>query len=278
MLRINKWGIFLGAIFGAGAVMAQSEASAPDKKEQAETCRPTAGSKQAVRGDGSLCLRYSWGLGIRASDIGGNDQNFRLRPSLGLEYGRWSLGVLSADDWLGYSGLRKQSSLAYRLSDDPKWKTRLSLSATNVNTGEGLDSLEGGRYTLRARFAVGYQYSPRVQIGGDISHDLLRRGAGTALSLGATRNIPLSEKTMLIMNANTTIGNVDFWNGSSTAATVKAGWGSVGLGLGLRHKLTEDWAIFGQVASSTPVGVLRDAGFTRTGFSGRAGFIKFGIW
>jgi hypothetical protein len=278
MARIAAAGICWLSIGWAGAALAQSTLPAQEGQAKPDTCQQSLGSKQATRDDGSPCLRYSWGLSIRAGDIGGDGQSFRLRPSLGLEYGRWSLGVLSADDWLGYSGLRKQSSLSYRLSDSTQWRTRISLSAVNVNTGEGLGSLEGGRYTLRGRVSVGYQYSPLVQMGGDISHDLLKRGAGTALTLGATRNIPWSDKTMLSISASTTIGNADYWNGSTTQQAISAGWGSVGLGLGMRHKLSNDWVWFSQMATNTPVGVVRDAGDTRTSLSGRVGFIKFGAW
>lgn len=286
MTLLTRSGLFLWLLTLMSGAIAQSVDSipapppspSPETSAQLNTCKLSRDSTRAINEEGSRCLRYSLGLALRASDIGGDGQSFRLRPSIGLEYGRWSLGVLSADDWLGYSGLRKQSSLSYRLSDDAKWRTRLSLSAVNVNTGEGLSSLEGGRYTLRGRFSVGYQYSPSVQIGGDIAHDLLRRGAGTALSLGATRNIPWSENTMLSVSAGTTFGSADFWNGDSTLQPIRAGWGSVGLGLGMRQKLSSDWVWFSQVASSTPVGVLRDAGATRTGLSGRIGFIKFGAW
>lgn len=287
MLRRAKLALVCVFMLGISAALAQNAAPAPepsassDGQAKIDVCKRARSSDSPSTEPSARCLRYSWGLGIQASDIGGDGQRFRLRPSLGLEYGRFSLGVLSADDWLGYSGLRKQSSLSYRLSDDPNWRSRLSLSAVNVNSGEGLGSLEGGRYTLRARLAVGYQLSPRVQLGGDISHDLLGRGAGTALTLGATRNFPWGEKTMLSLSASTTVGNSDFWEGANTTQAtqkISAGWGSVSAGLGMRHKLSDDWAVFGQVASGTPVGVVRDAGITRTTFSGRVGFIKFGIW
>ena len=166
-------GMLLVLLACTGQLLAQSVQDAPvptsDTTSQTSSCKRAGDSKYAVNGEGQRCLRYSWGLAARASDLGGDAQNFRLRPSLGLEYGRWSLGSLDADDWLGYGGLRKQSSLAYRLSDSEKWHTKVSASLVNLSTGEGLDSLEGGRYTLRARLAVSYQYSATVQVGGDIA-------------------------------------------------------------------------------------------------------------
>lgn len=286
MTKLTRFGPFFCFVALTCGAMAQDAKPIPtptpasEPTAQLNACKPLRDANQATNSDsdGSRCLRYSWGLALRASDLGGNGQSFRLRPSIGLEYGRLSLGVLSADDWLGYSGLRKQSSLAYRLGNDTQWRTKVSLSAVNVNSGEGLDSLEGGRYTLRGRLSVAYQYSPRIQIGGDIAHDLLGRGAGTALTLGATRNIPWSEKTMLSISTATTFGNADFWNGGSTLQPIGAGWGAVGLGLGMRQKISNDWVWFSQLATSTPVGVVRDAGTTRTSLSGRVGVIKFGIW
>ncbi len=228
------------------------------------------------------CLRYSWGFNVQVNDLGGDAQKFRLRPSLGLQYGRWSLGVANADDWLGFAGLRKQSSLAYRFGNSEHWRARASLSIVNVGTGEGLDSLEGGRYTLRGRLSTSYRYSPNVSFGTELAHDLLNRGGGTALTLGAVRTLSLSPQTMLSFNTSATIGNSVFWQGGSAptvgSPSISAGLGSVSVGLGMRQKISDEWVWFSQLGTSTPIGVVRDVGITRTTLSGRIGVIKFGVW
>jgi hypothetical protein len=224
--------------------------------------------------------RYTLGLKLKTQDLADASTGLALRPVLGLRYGRWRLGHATGEEWLAFSGYHKETSLAYQLREDDHLKINLSMRIQNLKDNSNFDGFTSGRNTLRARVGVNYQLSPRWSVGTDVTQDLLGRGDGTTLSVGASYGLPLSERSTLSLSAGVNWATADHWANQHRLLQPppegwRAGLGSVGLGLSYRYALTPQWAWFGTVGSSRHLGQVDTVSPSPVSWSGQIGVLYF---
>ena len=97
--------------------------------------------------------RYAVGLKLKTLDLADARTDLALRPVLGVHYGRWRLGHATGDEWLTFSGYRKESNLAYQLRDDERLKVALSLRIQNLQDNSSFDCLDSIFVVLQDRIS-----------------------------------------------------------------------------------------------------------------------------
>ena len=224
--------------------------------------------------------RYAVGLKLKTLDLADARTDLALRPVLGVHYGRWRLGHATGDEWLTFSGYRKESNLAYQLRDDERLKVALSLRVQNLQYNSGFDGFSSGKNTLRARVSANYQLNKRWSVGTDVTQDLMDRGDGTTLSVGASYGLPLSERSALSLSGGVEWATADHWATQlRLLPPPPGGWhsglGSVGLGMSYRYALTPQWAWFGSVGSSRHLGQVNAVSPSALSWSGQVGVLYF---
>lgn len=224
--------------------------------------------------------RYTLGLKLKTRDLADASTSLALRPVLGLRYGRWRLGHATGDEWLAFSGYRKEANLAYQLRDDERLKVDLSLRVQNLQDNSSFDGFSSGKNTVRARVGVNYALTKRWSVGTDVTQDLMGRGDGTTLSVGASYGLPLNERSTLSLSAGVNWATADHWATQMRLLPPppggwRAGLGSLGLGLSYRYALTPQWAWFGTVGSSRHLGQVDAVSPSTLGWSGQIGVLYF---
>ena len=224
--------------------------------------------------------RYTLGLKLKPRALLNGHTDLVLRPVLGVRYGRWRLGHATGDEWLAFSGYRKESNLAYQLRDDERLKVALSLRVQNLQDNSSFDGFSSGKNTLRARVSANYQLSKRWSVGTDVTQDLMDRGDGTTLSVGASYGLPLSERSALSLSGGVEWATADHWATQLRLLPPppggwRSGLGSVGLGMSYRYAFTPQWAWFGSVGSSRHLGQVNAVSPSTMSWSGQIGVLYF---
>lgn len=242
----------------------------------------TAATDAPAPGDASAS-RLTWTLGVRLKmpDLADTGRH-QLRPVVGLRYGRFRLGIGDGEEWLQFNGFRKEPTFSVGLFDSQRISTAFSLRIHNLSSGESFDPFESGRHTVRARGLITYRITDRWSLGGEVTHDVLNRGDGQTLSVGLGHRIPLGPRDVLFANAGVTFGTAEHWRtsvattpGAAAVAAPGAGLGTVGVGAGYRHALSRNWAWYGSLGASHPLGDVANAVGHRWGYSAQLGLLYF---
>lgn len=246
---------------------------------------------QAKEKDASLPIRYVYGLSLHTSEDQAGRIKASLKPQLGLQWGRWRLG-LNPDPqaWSALSTIRREPTVGYEAMKATKLRLVVGLRLHNITTGDGFNALESGRLTLRGRLHATYQWSPAWTLAGELTHDLQNRGDGQTLTLAASRSWPLSSKDVLSWGTGIKWADAEHWrtpylldpalpaNQLALANQLRSGLGSVSTGLAYRRSLTDKLVLVGGINASRSIGQLTDLTGTRVNFGAQLGLLWFGNW
>jgi hypothetical protein len=271
LLLVGQWVLMVVWSVGiAPAVLAQTVTTEPETPRAETPALPNPAQR----------WRYTLGLKLKTRNLADASTDVGLRPVLGLRYGRWRLGHATGDEWLAFSGYRKEANLAYQLREDERLQVALSLRIQNLQDNSSFDGFSSGKNTLRARVGVNYQLNKRWSLGTDVTQDLMDRGDGTTLSVGASYGLPLSERSHLSLSAGVNWATADHWASQMRLLPPPpGGWhsglGNLGVGLSYRYALTPQWAWFGTVGSSRHLGQVDTVNPSTLSWSGQIGVLYF---
>lgn len=223
---------------------------------------------------------YALGLKLKADDVAHPGNQVRLRPVIGLRYGRWRIGQSTNEDWLRFSGYRKDTGLEYDWKDSEKLKVALSLRVQNITDNESFDGFGSGKHTVRGRASISYRLTPRWSIGTDFTQDLLNRGDGTTVTMGVSYLWPLDERSALSLNTGVSWATATHWQTQyrqlpPPSAPWHAGLGGLGLGLSYRHSIRPQWAWFGTLGTTRALGQVNEVNPSLLSWSGQIGLLYF---
>ena len=223
---------------------------------------------------------YTLGLRVRADDIHQGTQSVKLRPVIGIRYGRWRVGIGDGQEWLRFNSFRKEPSLSYQWVEKRDVTLGVSLRIHNLTTGEGFDVFEPGRKTLRSRILTNVRITDRWSGGNEWTQDLLNRGDSSTLGLGVSYAWPLSEHSELSLNAGLTWAPAEHWRTAAGAnregaAGLTTGIGSVGSGLSYKHSLSRRLAWYSTLGVNKDVGHVARLSGPNSSVNAQVGLLYF---
>jgi hypothetical protein len=267
----SLWAVGMWAMVGCAATPSSVLGQAPEA---------TAVSESTAVDTTAHPWFYTLGVKAQIRDVADASTDVSIRPVLGLSYGRWRFGHPTGTDWLRFSGYRKESNLAYQLRDDERVKVGLSLRVQNLQDNSNFDGFSSGQKTVRGRVSVNYRLDPHWALGADLTQDLMGRGDGTTLSVGASYAWPLDNRSAINLSAGLNGATAKHWATEWRLAPTPAnGWhaglGSLGLGLSYRYALTPQWAWFGTLTSAKPLGQVQSISPNNLNWTGQVGLLYF---
>lgn len=279
---IGAWALLVWGTAGIHAAQAQGTGLTPHR----EPDMPTSTAAGPLPPETALIdapaqrLQYTLGLRVKTQHSPDARTGLAVRPVLGLRYGRWRLGHATGDQWLQFSSYRTSTNLAYQLRETDRFDVSLSLRVQNLQDNSSFDGFSSGQNTLRGKVGLNYRLSPRWSIGSDFTQDLMGRGDGTTLSLGAAYGWPLSDRSALSLSGGLNWATASHWATQNRllpapAQGWRAGIGSVGVGAGYRYAITPQWAWFGAVGTSRHLGQVKEVSPDDLRWSGQLGFLYF---
>lgn len=253
-------------IFGFSSLEARAQISPQ------EVSFPKTGSDQ---------LFYTLGTRVKSNDLANFDQTVKVRPVIGLRYGRWQLGMGDGSAWRNLGQLGNEPTLSYQLLDEPDLNVGLSFRGHNVSTGESFDAFEGGKNTIRTRVILNRKISSHWRMNLDWTQDILNKGDSTTLNLGLSYVWPVYQQSELILHADSTWATAEHWRNSgikyapSFTANIPTGFEKVSAGFTFKQSLTKHWAWYTTFAYSQPIAELRKSQYAREIVSGQIGILYF---
>ena len=223
---------------------------------------------------------YTLGMRVRADDINQASRTAKLRPILGLRYGRWRVGIGDGQEWLRFNSFRKEPSLSYQWIEKNDISLGLSMRIHNLHTNEGFDIFEPGRKTLRSRVLANVRITDRWSAGVEWTQDLLNRGDSSTLGLGVSYAWPLSNHSELSLSSGLTWAPAEHWRTAAGihrigAGGLTTGTGSVGSGLSYKHSLSRQWAWYSTLGINKEVGNVAQLSGPHSLVNGQIGLLYF---
>ena len=225
-------------------------------------------------------LSYTLGTRLKSNDIGDWQNSARVRPVIGLRYGKWQLGIGDGRAWRNLGQFGSEPTLSYQVMDEPDLNIGFSMRVHNVSTGESFDVFEGGKNTLRTRVMMHRKINQRWRLNADWTQDILNKGDSTTLNLGLSYAWPVFQQSELILHADSTWATAEHWRNSGsqvkqgTLDLVSSGFQKVSAGLTFKQSISKHWAWYSSYAISQPIAELRKAQ-AREISSGQIGILYF---
>jgi hypothetical protein len=223
---------------------------------------------------------YTLGMRVRADDINQASRSAKLRPVLGLRYGRWRVGIGDGQEWLRFNSFRKEPSLSYQWIEKNDISLGLSMRIHNLNTNESFDVFESGRKTLRSRVLANVRITDRWSAGLEWTQDVLNRGDSSTLGFGVSYAWPLSNHSELSLSSGLTWAPAEHWRTAAGihrigAGGLTTGTGSVGSGLSYKHSLSKQWAWYSTLSINKEVGNVAKLSGPHSLVNGQIGLLYF---
>ena len=208
-------------------------------------------------------IYYTLGTRLKSYDMGDWQNTARVRPVIGLRYGKWQLGIGDGRAWRNLGQFGSEPTLSYQVMDEPDLNIGLSMRVHNVSTGESFDVFEGGKNTLRTRVMMHRKINKRWRLNGDWTQDILNKGDGTTLNLGLSYAWPVFQQSELILHADSTWATAEHWRNSASYVKqgpldlVSTGFQKVSAGLTFKQSISRHWAWYSTFAISQPIAELK---------------------
>ena len=225
-------------------------------------------------------LSYTLGTRLKSNDMGEWQNTARVRPVIGLRYGKWQLGIGDGRAWRNLGQFGSEPTLSYQVMDEPDLNIGLSMRVHNVSTGESFDVFEGGKNTLRTRVMMHRKINKRWRFNVDWTQDILNKGDSTTLNLGLSYAWPVFQQSELILHADSTWATAEHWRNSGSQVKqgpldlVSTGFQKVSAGLTFKQSISRHWAWYSSFAISQPIAELRKVQ-AREISSGQIGVLYF---
>ena len=226
-------------------------------------------------------LYYTLGTRLKSNDLGDWQNTARVRPVIGLRYGKWQLGIGDGRAWRNLGQFGSEPTLSYQVMDEQDLNIGLSMRVHNVSTGESFDVFEGGKNTLRTRVMLHRKINKRWRFNADWTQDVLNKGDGTTLNLGLSYAWPVFQQSELILHADSTWATADHWRNSGSQFKtgslnlVTSGFQKVSAGLTFKQSLSRHWAWYSSFAISQPIAELKRISGSNEIASGQIGILYF---
>jgi hypothetical protein len=226
-------------------------------------------------------LSYTLGTRLKSNDMGDWQNTARVRPVIGLRYGKWQLGIGDGRAWRNLGQFGSEPTLSYQFMDEHDVNIGLSMRVHNVSTGESFDVFEGGKNTLRTRIMLHRKINQRWRFNADWTQDVLNRGDGTTLNLGLSYAWPVFQQSELILHADSTWATAEHWRNSGSQFKtgslnlVTSGFQKVSAGLTFKQSLSRHWAWYSSFAISQPIAELKRISGSKEIASGQIGILYF---
>lgn len=226
-------------------------------------------------------LSYTLGTRLKSNDMGDWQNTARVRPVIGLRYGKWQLGIGDGRAWRNLGQFGSEPTLSYQFMDEHDVNIGLSMRVHNVSTGESFDVFEGGKNTLRTRIMLHRKINQRWRLNADWTQDVLNRGDGTTLNLGLSYAWPVFQQSELILHADSTWATAEHWRNSGSQFKtgslnlVTSGFQKVSAGLTFKQSLSRHWAWYSSFAISQPIAELKRISGSKEIASGQIGILYF---
>ena len=226
-------------------------------------------------------LYYTLGTRLKSNDLGDWQNTARVRPVIGLRYGKWQLGIGDGRAWRNLGQFGSEPTLSYQFTDEHDVNIGLSMRVHNVSTGESFDVFEGGKNTLRTRVMLHRKINQRWRFNADWTQDVLNRGDGTTLNLGLSYAWPVFQQSELILHADSTWATAEHWRNSGSQFKtgslnlVTTGFQKVSAGLTFKQSLSRHWAWYSSFAISQPIAELKRISGSNEIASGQIGILYF---
>ena len=225
-------------------------------------------------------IYYTLGTRLKSNDMGDWPNTARVRPVIGLRYGKWQLGIGDGRAWRNLGQFGSEPTLSYQVMDEPDLNIGLSMRVHNVSTGESFDVFEGGKNTLRTRVMMHRKINKRWRLNVDWTQDVLNKGDSTTLNLGLSYAWPVFQQSELIMHADSTWATAEHWRNSDSKVKqgpldfVSTGFQKVSAGLTFKQSISRHWAWYSTFAISQPIAELKKVQ-AREISSGQIGILYF---
>ena len=226
-------------------------------------------------------LYYTLGTRLKSNDLGDWQNTARVRPVIGLRYGKWQLGIGDGRAWRNLGQFGSEPTLSYQVMDEQDLNIGLSMRVHNVSTGESFDVFEGGKNTLRTRVMLHRKINQRWRFNADWTQDVLNKGDGTTLSLGLSYAWPVFQQSELILHADSTWATAEHWRNSGSQFKtgplnlVTTGFQKVSAGLTFKQSISRHWAWYSSFAISQPIAELKRISGSNEIASGQIGILYF---
>ena len=226
-------------------------------------------------------LYYTLGTRLKSNDMGDWQNTARVRPVIGLRYGKWQLGIGDGRAWRNLGQFGSEPTLSYQVMDEQDLNIGLSMRVHNVSTGESFDVFEGGKNTLRSRVMLHRKINQRWRFNADWTQDVLNKGDGTTLNLGLSYAWPVFQQSELILHADSTWATAEHWRNSGSQFKtgslnlVTSGFQKVSAGLTFKQSLSRHWAWYSSFAISHPIAELKRISGSNEIASGQIGILYF---
>lgn len=204
-------------------------------------------------------LSYALGGYVTSGDLQHLQNDLRLRPMVGLRYGRWRAGPTASDEWLRFNSFRQESTLGYDKLDTEHLKWGFSLRQQNLSKQDGLEAIFSGKRTVRGGISATWLRGNHWALGMDLTHDLLNKGDGNTFSVGVSHAWPADADGHFNLNAGVTWANAEHWRTAYAFAPTQpqvwhSGFQSLAAGVSYRRRIDTHWLWYVSLNSSRPLG------------------------